>query len=72
MPTNRKRRSGKTLMGLRIGEEDLKWLTQVASEGERDTPGFNRSRLIALGLAETGASGLSVTEKGRALLAKRS
>ena len=68
MPPGRKKGTGK-YPGLKVGGEDINWLERAASHGGRDIPGFNLSRLIALRLVELTASGLIVTERGRALLA---
>jgi hypothetical protein len=55
-------------MPLTARQSDLEWLKRV-SEGDRDVPPFNISRLIALGFVEKNQSAFRVTERGSEVLA---
>ena len=56
-------------MPLTARQSDLEWLIRV-SEGDREVPPFNISRLIALGFVEKrDANVLHVTERGTDVLA---
>jgi hypothetical protein len=58
------------VMPLTARQSDLEWLKRV-SEGDRDVPPFNVSRLIALGFVEkSDGSALHVTERGTEILAR--
>jgi len=61
-------------VGLQPGIEDVRWLRIVDSAVRGEVPPYNRSRLVAMGLAEPArhAATLVVTEKGKKLLAANS
>ena len=56
------------VMPLTARQSDLEWLTRL-SQGDRDVPPFNISRLIALGFLEKSDSSVHVTERGIEVLA---
>lgn len=63
-----KKRTSKAF-GLRVSNDDLKWLEHAAKDGGAAIPGFNRSRLIAMALVEPANDALLlVTQKGKGLL----
>jgi hypothetical protein len=59
------------IAGLRANAEDLELLRLLEKDSTAPVPPFNASRLIAMQLVERHAEGFRITEKGRALLAKR-
>ena len=62
------RRKGGSPGGLRVSEEDLRWLALVEMNTTEPIPLFNKSRLIALGLVVPSDGPLQLSERGRRAL----